>query len=239
MAIFLRAKWQNIIMANYAVPPESLLPFLPKGVELDLYQGNAFVSLVGFLFKDVKLFNIPVPFFHTFEEVNLRFYVIRKNATEAKRGVVFINETVPSKAVAWVANKLYKEHYTSVPTRHNAEIKNGLKEIAYEWKPSNEWHHISIKASNNGVKMDVGSFEEFIFEHYFGYTRVSESITEEYKILHPSWKVNTVLDYQIRCDFANTYGKSFGILNGMEPHSVFMAEGSSVAVAWKRKKILE
>ena len=114
MKTFLKAQWQNLIMANYAIDAKYLLPYLPAGVELDTYEGQTYVSLVGFLFKDTKLFNVPIPFLGTFEEVNLRFYVVRKVGNELRRGVVFINETVPNKTVAWVANKLYKEHYIAI-----------------------------------------------------------------------------------------------------------------------------
>ena len=119
MGTFLKANWENIIMANYAIDPEILIPYLPKGVELDFYNGKAYVSLVGFMFKKTKLFNIPIPVFGTFEEINLRFYVQRKEDGITKRGVVFINETIPYRIVAWMANKLYNEHYTVVPTRHS------------------------------------------------------------------------------------------------------------------------
>ena len=119
MGTFLKANWENIIMANYAIDPEILKPFLPKGVVLDLYNGKAYVSLVGFMFKKTKLFNVPIPFFGTFEEINLRFYVHRKEGGITKRGVVFINETIPYRIVAWMANKLYNEHYTVVPTQHS------------------------------------------------------------------------------------------------------------------------
>ena len=37
---FLRAKWQNIIIANYEINPQFLLPYLPEGVELDYFQGK-------------------------------------------------------------------------------------------------------------------------------------------------------------------------------------------------------
>ena len=76
MTVFLKAKWEDIIMANYEIAPELLLPFLPKGLTLDFYEGKAFVSLVGFMFKKTKLFNLPIPYFGTFEEINLRFYVL-------------------------------------------------------------------------------------------------------------------------------------------------------------------
>ena len=129
MVVFLKAKWENIIMANYEIDPQLLLPFLPKGVTLDLFDGKAYVSLVGFMFKNTQLFNIPIPFLGTFEEINLRFYVARKEGNHIKRGVVFINETIPYKPVAWMANKLYNEHYTVVPTRHEFITDNKIQKI--------------------------------------------------------------------------------------------------------------
>jgi uncharacterized protein YqjF (DUF2071 family) len=71
---FLKARWENLIMANYSIDGEILMPFLPKGVELDLYDGKAYVSLVGFIFKRSRIFNIPIPLMGTFEEINLRFF---------------------------------------------------------------------------------------------------------------------------------------------------------------------
>ncbi|MBK7041721.1 MAG: DUF2071 domain-containing protein [Bacteroidetes bacterium] len=57
-------------------------------------------------------------FFGTFEEINLRFLVKGTEGDIVKRGVVFINETVPYRAVAWLANQLYKEHYLAIPTKN-------------------------------------------------------------------------------------------------------------------------
>jgi uncharacterized protein len=237
MAIFLKANWENIIMANYAIPPDVLQPFLPKGVELDLYNGKAYASLVGFMFKDTRLFNIPIPVLGSFEEINLRFYVVRKEDGIAKRGVVFVNETIPYKAVAWVANKLYKEHYIAVPTKHQWTIEGNKKQIAYQWKFNNEWNSIAVEASLASEAMQPGSFESFIYEHYFGYTRINETATEEYKINHPSWKINRVLSTKINCNFGAMYGDGFGFLNNAAPASVFIAEGSAIQVEWKRKRL--
>jgi uncharacterized protein YqjF (DUF2071 family) len=161
---FLTARWEDLVMANYAVPPEILLPYLPKGVELDLFEGKAYVSLVGFMFKNTRLFGVPIPFMGTFEEINLRFYVKRKDGDTFKRGVVFINETVPYKAVAFIANKLYKEHYISIPTKSSITQSNSLKEICFEWKPKTGWNKIAITTDNISVEMPADSIKEFIFE---------------------------------------------------------------------------
>jgi uncharacterized protein YqjF (DUF2071 family) len=237
MSIFLKANWENIIMANYVIDPKILQPFVPKGVELDLFDGKCYVSLVGFMFKNTKLFNIPIPYFGTFEEINLRFYVRRKEGNSIKRGVVFINETIPYPIVAWIANKLYKEHYTVVPTRHKIETNASRAKIHFEWLLDKKWNHIYVEAKTAAVEMKQNSLEKFIYEHYYGYTKVGENKTEEYKLQHPSWLVHKVVDYKIKCDFKKMYGDSFSVLNNKEPDAVFIAKGSAVAIEWKRNRL--
>lgn len=234
MTTFLKSKWQNIIMVNYEIPSSHLLPYLPKGVELDLFHGKAYVSLVGFLFKDCRIFKIPIPLMGTFEEINLRFYVVRKVGHELRRGVVFINETVPSKLVAWVANKLYKEHYTSIPTKRDWSFTEERKELMYQWKVQSKWNSIKVNAISQADEMKDGSIEEFIFEHYYGYTKANAARSIEYKINHQRWKINAILDYHVQCDFGAFYGKDFDILSKTTPHSAMRAEGSEISVDWKR-----
>ena len=55
-------------MAQYAVEPGILAPYLPAGLELDFYEGRCFVSLVGFLFDRVRLKGVAIPFHTRFEE---------------------------------------------------------------------------------------------------------------------------------------------------------------------------
>ena len=134
MTSFLNATWENLIMENYAANPNVLTPDLPKEVELDFYNGETYVSLVGFMFKNTRIFQILIPSYGTFEEINLRFYVTRREGKEVKRGVVFINETLPNKVVAFNSNSLYNEDYSAVPTKHEWNINAESKNIQYQWK---------------------------------------------------------------------------------------------------------
>lgn len=230
------ARWQNLIMANYAVSPEMLKPYLPAGTELDLYNGQAYVSLVGFLFTDIRIFGISAGIFDTFEEINLRFYVVRRVGDQLKRGVVFINETVPYKIVAWLANKLYKEHYTAIPTKKHWDINQDKKIIEYFWKINGAWNFIKVNSAPLLTKMEAGSIEEFIFEHYYGYTRLTADTSQEYMIAHRSWQINKIEYSAIECDFSAMYGQEFSALSARQPDSIMLAEGSPVAVKWKRIK---
>jgi uncharacterized protein YqjF (DUF2071 family) len=232
---FLKANWENLVMANYEVDPSILAPYLPNGVELDFFNNKTYVSLVGFMFKKTSLFGVPIPFFGSFEEINLRFYVQRIEEKKIKKGVVFINETVPFKIVALLANKLYKEHYISIPTKNSISIDEH-KNIQYEWKMNEKWNSIIVQSDINKYKIEPTSIEEFIFERYFGFTKLSPSSTQEYRIHHPKWSTHKILNYTIDCDFGPMYGNAFADLNNQAPNSIIMAEGSEVRVNWKRDK---
>jgi uncharacterized protein len=231
---FLSARWENLIMANYEVKSGLLNPYLPKGVELDYFNNKIYVSLVGFMFRQTSLFNIPIPFLGKFEEINLRFYVKRIEGNTIKRGVVFINETVPYKLVAWLANKIYKEHYTAVPTKCLVVNSESIKNIQYQWWINERWNHLAVNTAGENDQMLPDSVEEFIFEHYYGYTKLNNQLSQEYTVNHPKWQVNKVIDYSIQCDFTSMYGNDFTFLDDLTPDSVIMATGSPVTVKWKR-----
>src|SRR5437879_6397558 len=105
-------------MLNYRVPPELLLPLVPNDTQLDLWNGAAYLSVVGLLFLDTRVLGLPIPFHRTFPEVSLRFYVRREVGGEVRRGVTFIRELVPRVAIAAVARLAYNEPYRAVRMRH-------------------------------------------------------------------------------------------------------------------------
>ena len=228
---FLTADWRKLAMAQYAVEPAALASYLPAGVELDLFEGRCYVSLVGFVFDKVRLKGVPIPFHTKFEEVNLRFYVRRQDAHGMwRRGVVFVRELVPLPAITIVANTFYEEPYATVPMRHAILQNNTTVSVAYEWKYRGEWHSLSVDAAPLPVAIEPASVEEFITEHYWGFTKRSDGGTSQYEVKHPGWVVYPVRKYRIEADFGALYGTQFAGLNTAEPDSVLLAEGSAVSV---------
>jgi hypothetical protein len=115
--VFLSAEWRHLAMLNYEIDSAVLNPLVPGGTELDHWQGRSLVSIVGFLFLNTRICDIPIPFHRNFEELNLRFYVRRQEARDLRRGVVFVKEIVPRFAIAMVARILYNENYIARPMR--------------------------------------------------------------------------------------------------------------------------
>ena len=228
---FLTAEWRKLAMAQYAVDPAVLKPYLPTGVELDLFQGKCFVSLVGFIFDNVRLKGIPIPFHTRFEEVNLRFYVRRTDADgTSRRGVVFLRELVPKAAITIVANTFYEEPYATVPMQHAILHTADELSVAYEWKYRGVWHAMSVDGAPLAVAIEPGSVEDFITEHYWGFTKRSNGGTSQYEVKHPSWVVYPVKKFEIDADFGALYGERFAALSDAEPDNVLLAEGSAVSV---------
>ncbi|MGA9883591.1 MAG: DUF2071 domain-containing protein [Candidatus Acidiferrales bacterium] len=219
---FLTAEWRHLVMLNYEVDAAMLAPYIPTGVELDRWQGRTYVSLIGFLFLNTRVRNVPVPFHRNFEEVNLRFYVRRGD----QRGVVFIREIVPRRAVAFVANILYGENYATLPTRHRFEAFR----FEYAWRFGGKWNSIVASELGRHVAVVPGSHEEFITEHYWGYARRSPDSTVEYRVEHPPWNVRSAGAGSFQGSVAGLYPREFGFIEQRAPDTAFGADGSIVAV---------
>jgi len=229
---FLKAEWRKLAIINYEINPEILMKYLPVGTKLDFYQGKCYVSLVGFMFLNTKLLGPPIPFHRNFEEVNLRFYVKKKEGKKWKRGVVFIKEIVPKAALSLVANTVYKENYETKPMKNMIYHKDEELLVKYSWKDKS-WHSIEITAENLPLKMEANSEFEFITEHYYGFTK-KENKTSEYEVCHPKWDYYLVKNHQLEIDFKTIYGNDFECLNHQEPISIMLAEGSQIEVKTKK-----
>jgi uncharacterized protein YqjF (DUF2071 family) len=228
---FLTAQWRNLVFANYPVPPEILLPYLPAFTEPDPWNGSCYVSLVGFMFEQTKVKGIAFPFHQNFEEFNLRFYVRYPDGGEWKRGVVFVKEIVPKPLISTIANVLYGEKYVSLPMRHRWNKEpDETQTVEYSWKMDGQWDYIRVNASGTGSPLVPGSHEEFITEHYWGYTRMGEKVTSEYEVVHPRWNIFPVNRCEIGCSAEKLYGPQFAACLAGPPETVFLAEGSPVAV---------
>ncbi len=210
-------------MLNWEAPPELLRARVPAGTELDFWNGKTYVSVVGFRFLDTRLAGIPVPGHRDFEEINLRFYIRRGD----RRGVAFVKEIVPKRAIAWVARALYNEPYVRHPTAHAITPET----VAYRWRRG-AWESVRASRAGEPQPLAPGSHEEFIAEHYWGYCAQRDGGTLEYRVEHPPWRVWSAREARIELDARTLYGEEFEFLNRRSPDTAFVAEGSRVSV-WR------
>lgn len=228
---FLTAQWRHLVMLNFAVEPAVVEPYVPAGTELDFFHGSTYLSVVGFQFLGTKLLGVPIPCHKNFEEINLRLYVRRGVDDGWRRGVVFIKEIVPRWMVSLVARTVYNENYVTHKTRYLIELPVQGKpgKVGYEWH-AGRWQGVAAGMVGEPVPLAPGSEEEFITEHYWGYTRQKDGGTMEYQVEHPAWRVWTATEAKLDADVSDLYGPKFLPVLTAEPTSAFVADGSPVVV---------
>jgi uncharacterized protein YqjF (DUF2071 family) len=218
-------------MLNYEVEPSLLNRYVPSGTVLDSFKGRTYVSLVGFRFCHTKVLGcFPVLFHADFDEVNLRFYVRRKASSDDRRGVVFIAEVVPRRAIATTARLVYGENYIRLPMRHRIETERLNKTAEYQWRVGDRWCSLSAQTVGFPTHPQEGSLEQFITEHYWGYSTQRRGGCVEYHVSHVPWQVWATTKAAFEGEASALYGRELATVLQRSPDCAFVADGSPVIV---------
>jgi uncharacterized protein YqjF (DUF2071 family) len=224
---FLSARWKNLLNLTYEVPPELLEPHCPDGVELERSDGHSFVSLVAFDFTDTRVLGVPWPGHRTFPEVNLRFYVRHGD----QRGVVFLREFVPRRAVAWIARALYGEPYVRAPMSSEQRLGPDRRSFSLRLDYGGRSHELRVTADSHSTHVPPeDSPEHFFKEHAWGFGTDRLGRTRRYRVDHPKWAVYDIESLTLDVDFATLYGEEWAVLDDADPIHEIFAQGSDVTV---------
>jgi uncharacterized protein len=219
-------------MINYRIEAGLLTNYIPPGVELDFHGGETFITLVAFRFLDTRILDLAIPRHRDFEEVGLRFYVKRRSADTWRRDVCFIRKIVPRQAIATVARVFYGEPCLALPMKSAIVHRNGHIQADYSWRRGKRWESLSISATGDPASSVMGSREQFIREHYWGYARVRAGCSE-YRVEHPRWRIWPASSSALNADVAALCGEEFAAPLAEPPVSQFIAEGSDIRV-WRK-----
>ena len=226
----LSTHWTNLLVANYEVDKHLLEKFLPAGTELNDWNGKYFMSLIGFQFSKTKLFGIPSPFYRSFPEINLRFYVKRRMKDGWRKGVVFIKEIAPAMLIGFMASLLYNENFITLPLKSRIESSTDTVNIEYSFVINDHTNYTRATANANPTNYSENTLEGFIASHYWGYTRVKENITKEFQVIHQPWKIHPVLSSEIKINAETLYGNDFNKSFVTPPFNVFLMDGSETKI---------
>ena len=218
----LTARWQNLLVVTYAVAGERLAGLLPPGVELDRLGGRARVSLVAFEFARTRLYGVAIPGHTRFPEINLRFYA----RAGGERGIVFIRELVPRRAVVAVARARYNEPYARIPMR--SEIRPTGAErlrLRHRFGPGST---VTAVVDARGTTPPEGSEERWLTHQELGFGANRRGQARRYRVEHPVWPLHAVHELALEVDFAGLYGSDWAFLADARPGHVTFAAGSDV-----------
>jgi uncharacterized protein YqjF (DUF2071 family) len=87
--VIMHQQWTDAVFLHWRIPEAVSAPLLPAGVVPDVFDGSAWVGLIGFRMRGVALGGGPrIPYFGDFNEINVRLY---SRGPDGTRGVVFLS----------------------------------------------------------------------------------------------------------------------------------------------------
>ena len=180
----MRQTWHGLLFAHWALSPAALRPLVPLELELDLFDGRAWVGVVPFRMSGVRLRGLPsLPGTSAFPELNVRTYV----RVGDRPGVFFFSLDARSRVAVWAARRWYGLPYfhaamemeeTAGGVRYRSQrIDRGAPraDLALEYAPCGEV-----------ARSEAGSLEHFLTERYALYTGVAGRVRAG-EIHHPPW----------------------------------------------------
>jgi uncharacterized protein YqjF (DUF2071 family) len=215
----MRQNWSSPLFCSWRLPPDRVRPLVPAELELDLRDGEAWVSLVPLEMEKVGLEKpkLPLPSLEPFPEVNLRTYV-RHNGVA---GVYFLSLECGQLMVDLGAKLLFHLPY------HPADVSIGR---------DGEWFHCESEGKSPGgaparfdcryrpigepARPGPGSLEEFLTERY------SMFVVDRGKVLrgdvkHEPWRVQGA-EIQLK---TNTITPAYGLPVTGKPDHVGFSPG--------------
>src|SRR5690606_9673322 len=111
---------------------------------------------------------------------------------------------------------------------HSRETEGNVLSASYAFKVNGNWNRLSAKANTHEEKIDPGSLEDFIAEHYFGYNKWYGNRTLEIRLQRPAWKYQPLLSYEVQCKFEDFYPPAFVPYLYGQPQSAQFISGSKV-----------
>ncbi len=211
-------EWNNAIFLHWQVELSELKKFVPKELEIDLFEGKPWVSVVAFTMQKIRPKNLPAfPPISNFDEINIRTYV----KTDNKTGVYFLS-IEGGKSLS-------------------CKIAKGMSELPYRFskikRTKNQYKsHNSEFNDKMNIQFEIGKkitkkteLENWLTERYALFQDAKNSINE-FEIHHLEWSINELDLKELEFNYPR-----FNKLIKNKPNKIQYSKGVKV-IAWGKKK---
>jgi uncharacterized protein YqjF (DUF2071 family) len=220
--------WRDLLFAHWRVPAAQLLPKIPSGLTLDLFEGEAWVAVVPFWMSNVAPRGMPpLPWLSAFPELNVRTYV----RVGDKPGVFFFSLDASNPVIVATARLLFSLPYFTATM--NVDV--GGIGVTYESRRKRSGGRVQLSGSYRPIgpvfAPQPETLEYFLTERYCLYTIRRRSVVIV-DIHHPPWPLQLA-----EASFAvNTMAEASGIPLHGPPMALHFARRQDV-VSWAPTRV--
>lgn len=213
-------EWNDAIFLHWEVPADELRKYIPTKLNLDLYNGKAYVSLVAFTMEKIRPKNFPaVSFISDFHEINLRTYIVNDN----KKGVYFLSIEAEKSLSAFIART-----FSGLPYQKSAITR---KSGYYKSSNASKGFSLDVEFDIATLMENKSDLDKWLTERYCLY--MEDGMVYRYEIHHPEWKLKNLNISRLNLEY------KIGNINfsSKKPDLVHYSEGVKV-LAWNKEKVL-
>ncbi len=181
--------WHDLLFAHWPIPAATMRALIPPPLELDTFEGEAWVGVVPFRMSGVRPRLFPaVPWLSAFPELNVRTYVKARNPAQPKPGVYFFSLEAANPVAVALARGLFKLPYFNA----NMRLLDDGRTIHYQSQRIHRGAPLAEFIGEYAPTSDVfraqpGSLEKWLTERYSLYTVNSRGRAYIGEIHHQPW----------------------------------------------------
>ena len=177
--------WLDVLFAHWAVEPGLLRARVPAELELDLFDGQAWLGIVPFRMSNVAPRAIPaLPKMSAFPELNVRTYV----RVGDKPGVFFFSLDATNVVAVGIAKSVFSLPYYAASMQVAAD-NGSIRYCSQRTAPGAPAAELvgSYHPAGDVFQASPGSLAYFLTERYCLYTVDDDRQTFRLEIHHPPW----------------------------------------------------
>lgn len=209
-------EWNNVLFLHWQTDFDLLRKLVPNDLEIDLYEGHPWISIVVFSMEKIRPRNIPhFKPISNFNEVNIRTYVKYNN----KAGVYFLSIEGGSFLSCKIARNLSELPYRYSKIQHT---KKGCQAQNAIFK-----NHLSIDYKVDNKIEQKSDLDRWLTERYALFQDTATTINE-FEIHHLEWSIHKALITDLDFNYS-----TFNHLINNEIDLVHYSKGVQV-LAWQK-----
>ena len=227
---YMTMDWLELAFLHWSVEPARLAALLPAGLELDTWDGRAWLGVVPFRMENVNPTHYRLPrMLSAFPELNLRSYVV----ANGKPGVWFFSLEATNPLAVRTARAKFNLPYFDARIRHS--MREGV--VSFSCRRTHRGAApLEFRAEYSGAgdvyTAEPGSLEHWLCERYCLYCADSRGRVRRGDVHHRQWPLQTG-NVEIR---ENTVGEQIGITLPAQPEHVLYSAGVQ-CVGWRPEEI--
>lgn len=222
-------EWKQLSYLHFPVSADEVRPLVPKDIEIDTYQGSAYVSIVLFVADKMHIRALPsIPGFSTWSQINVRTYI----RVGEEKGVYFFNTYCDSAIASWMGQHIGHLNLYDASVAITQEAETTIAALRREKEPGAAVFSARVTPTGETFEAAPGSLDSFVLvrDNYFS---ESDGVITRMDLRHPPYSLKRA-EVDI---FESTVAAACGIRVADRPLLAHQVMGATPVFSWLPVKL--